>query len=260
RGPELGRAAACGMIFNMIVISVCLSVPATAATLAAASRSLNDEDRFERHRPGHVVEVGRGRHHRLVERGELLLGAAALDADGVAQRLVAGRYRRIDAEEAAQIDVAVGLDLETFELDAAHRALCDVAHHHAGVERRQQVLLRIGEAVRSAELARLVDIDGELPRHALPADIEAVDLAATPGLALPARGDAPAGLALGGVAFDAVDQREHVVDIDAVHDVRLCGLRLGLGIHKKSPSFWIAADGISGAWRARPGCAGPAAR
>src|SRR5262245_15651935 len=104
-GPELGRAAACGMIFNMIAISVRPWEP-------AVGRSLDDEGRFERHRPGDIVEIGRGRHYRLVDRGELLLGAAALDADAVTQRLVADRYRRIDAEEAAQIDVTVGLDLE----------------------------------------------------------------------------------------------------------------------------------------------------
>jgi hypothetical protein len=54
---------------------------------AALVRSFDDEDGFEVHEPGHVVEVGRGRHHRIVDFGELLLGAAALDADDVVQLL-----------------------------------------------------------------------------------------------------------------------------------------------------------------------------
>ena len=40
-------------------------------------------------------------------------------------------------------------------------------------------------------------------RDTFAADVEALDLRAAPGLALPARGDAPAGLALGGVALDS---------------------------------------------------------
>ena len=44
-------------------------------------RSLDREGRFEDYGPGHVVR--RGRHHRLVDLGELLLATAALDADGV---------------------------------------------------------------------------------------------------------------------------------------------------------------------------------
>src|SRR5262249_28532424 len=95
----------------------------TAQMSAPARRSLDDEGWFEGYGPGHVVEVGRGRHHRLVDLGELLLGAAAFDADGVAQVLVARRHGGIDPEEAAKVDLAIGLDLQTFEADTVHRAL-----------------------------------------------------------------------------------------------------------------------------------------
>ena len=54
-----------------------------SAATAPSHRLLDDEARFEGHRPGHIVKVGRGRHHRLVDLGELLLGAATLDADDV---------------------------------------------------------------------------------------------------------------------------------------------------------------------------------
>jgi hypothetical protein len=109
----------------------------SATAFAAASlRSLDDEGRFERHWPEHVVEVGRGRHHRRVDLRELLLGAATLDADGVAQVLVARRHGGIDPEEAAKVNLTIGLDLEIFERDPTHRALRRVSHDHAGVERR----------------------------------------------------------------------------------------------------------------------------
>src|SRR5712672_2992287 len=75
-------------------------------------RSLDNEGRFEGHGLGHVVEVGRGRHHRLVDLGELLLGAATLDANDVAQVLVARRHGGIDSKEAAEINLAIGLDLQ----------------------------------------------------------------------------------------------------------------------------------------------------
>ena len=68
-----------------------------------------------------------------------LLGAATLDADGVAQLLVARRHGGIESEEATEIDLTVGLDLQAFEGDPAHRALRHVSHRHAGVERRQQM-------------------------------------------------------------------------------------------------------------------------
>src|SRR4051812_22000366 len=98
--------------------------PLVCGRLAAPScRSLDKEGRFEGHGPGHVVEIGRGRHHRLVDLGELLLGAAALDPDDVAQVLVARRHGGIDSEEAAEIKLAIGLDLQAFEGDPAHRAL-----------------------------------------------------------------------------------------------------------------------------------------
>ena len=92
-------------------------------------------------------------------------GAAALDADNIAQLFVARRYGRIDAEEAAKIDLAVGLDLELFQRDPAHRTLRDVTHCHAGVKRREQMLLRIGERVGAAKLEGLVDVDREFARR-----------------------------------------------------------------------------------------------
>ena len=96
--------------------------------------------------------------------GELLLGAVTLDADGVAQALVARRHGGIDAEEAAQVDLAFGLDLQAFEGDPAHGALRHIAHRHAGVERREQVFLRVGEAVAAAQFAGFVDVDREPAR------------------------------------------------------------------------------------------------
>src|SRR5262245_55381090 len=44
------------------------------------------------------------------------------------------RHSRIDSEEAAEIDLAISLDLQAFDSAPAHRALRYVAHRHAGVE------------------------------------------------------------------------------------------------------------------------------
>src|SRR3984893_3688317 len=201
--------------------------PGKVLAMCSSRRSLDHEGRFEGHGPGHVVEVGRGRHHRLVDLGELFLGAAAFDADDVAQVLVPRRHGGIDTEEAAEIDFAIGLDLQAFEGDSAHRALRYVPHRHAGVERRQQMLLRIGEPVWSAQFARLVDVDREPTRHLFSADPEALDPRPAPRLALPSRCDPPIGLAFCGVLLDAFDQGKQVVEIDAVDDGRFNGLRLG---------------------------------
>src|SRR4051794_7133262 len=82
---------------------------------SASRRSVDDEDRSDPHGPGQIVEVGRGSHPRLVDRGELLLGAAALDADGVGEALVARRHGGIEPEEAAEVDLALRLDLQAFD-------------------------------------------------------------------------------------------------------------------------------------------------
>lgn len=79
--------------------------PAAASPLRAVDL-LDDKGRFEGYRSGHVVEVGRGRHQRFVDLGELLLGAVPLDEDDVVKLLIARRYCRIDAEEAAEIAFA----------------------------------------------------------------------------------------------------------------------------------------------------------
>src|SRR6266446_9208315 len=105
----------------------------SAAASPPSRRSLDDEGRFEDHGPGHVVEVGRGRHHRLVDLGELFLSAATLDADDVAQVLVARRYGGIDSEEAAEINLAIGLDLQAFEGYLLYWALRYVPHHLSAV-------------------------------------------------------------------------------------------------------------------------------
>src|SRR6266699_3513093 len=134
-------------------------------------RSPDDQGRFEDHGPGQIVEIGRCRHYRLVDLCELLFCAVTLDADGVAEVLVALRHGRIDPEEAAEIDLAIGLDRQAFEGDSAHRALRHVSDCHAGVERRDQMFLRIGETVRSAEFAGLVDVDREPARYLFSADL-----------------------------------------------------------------------------------------
>jgi AraC-like DNA-binding protein len=76
---------------------------------ASSRRSLDHEGGLEGHGPGHVVEIGRGRHHRLVDLGELLFGAATLDADDVAQILVARPQGGIDSEETTEVDLTIGL-------------------------------------------------------------------------------------------------------------------------------------------------------
>src|SRR5262249_1780799 len=156
----------------------------------------DDEGWLEGHGPGHIVEVGRSRHHGFVDLDELLPGAATLDADDVAEFVVARWHGWIDSEEAAQVDFTMSLDLQLFQRNSPQCALRRVPDHHAGIERRQEIFLRIGEAVRSAQFVGLVDINRKLARYARAADLEAIDTRATPCLALPGRSDAPACLAL----------------------------------------------------------------
>src|SRR5215467_12619422 len=84
----------------------------SAAASLPDRRLFDDEGGVESYGPRQVVEVWRGRHHRLVDLGEFLRRAAAADADDVVQRLVAPSYSRVDSEEPAQIDLALGFDLQ----------------------------------------------------------------------------------------------------------------------------------------------------
>src|SRR5438067_1362499 len=160
--------------------------------------------------------------------GELLFCAVTLDANCVAQVLVARRHGRIDSEEAAEIDFAVGVDCQAFEGDSAHRALRHVTHHHAGVERCNQMFLRISETVRTSQRVRFIDVDREPARHPFSTDFKTLDLRTAPRLALPGRGDAPVCPALCRFTLDALDQPKQLVDIDAIDyggfgSLRLCG-------------------------------------
>src|SRR6185369_3125823 len=119
--------------------------------------------------------------------GKLFFAAAPLDADDVPQVLVSRRHRGINSEEAAEIDLAFGLDLQLVDGDPAHSALRDVPHRHAGIERREQMFLRIGECVAAAEFGWLVDVDRKAARNRLPADSERFDLRSAMRLSLPGR-------------------------------------------------------------------------
>src|SRR5215472_6803965 len=214
----------------------------------------DDEGRRESHGLGQVVEIGRCRHHHLVNLGKLLLGTVALDPHRVAQAAVASLYGRIDTEESAQVDFAFGLDGEALESDAAHRTLRHIPDHHAGIERRDQVFLRIGILVRAAELARFIDVDREAARHLIAAHAKALDLRTAVRLALPGRDDMPLGLALSGIPLDPLNQGKQVVDIDAVDDIRRNGHCVT--IHDKSPHscsvIETESDRFSAMWRAPP--------
>src|SRR5262249_55675724 len=162
--------------------------------------------------PRHVVEVGRRRHHRLVDLGELFFGATAFDADDVAQVFVARRHCGIDSEEATEINLTVGFNLQVLEGDSAHCALRHVPNHYAGVERANPVSLRFGKWFRPAYSARSFDVDRERTRPPFSADSKVLDLRTAPRLALPGRGDPPVCFAFCGVPPDAVDQGKQVVD------------------------------------------------
>src|SRR5215471_17285483 len=89
----------------------------------AGSRLLDHQSGFQCHGVYDVVKIGRGRHHRLMDLGELLLSAVTLEADSVAQALVPRRNIGIDPEKASEVDLAFGLDLELGEGDPADGAL-----------------------------------------------------------------------------------------------------------------------------------------
>src|SRR6516225_5417637 len=124
---------------------------------------------------------------------KLLLGAVAFDADLVAKTFVTVCHGGIDAEKAPEVDLAFGLDHEALEGDPVHRALRHIADCHAGIESRDQVFLRTGKPVRAAQLQWLVNIHRKAPFHIFAADLKAFDLTSAACLALPGRGDPPAG-------------------------------------------------------------------
>ena len=202
---------------------------------------------------GHIVEIRRGRHHRFVDLGELLLGTATLDADDVAQSLVARPNGGIDSKEATEVDLTISFDLQAFEgdsrtahcatyptviqaLSAANRCSCGLANwfdppssqgSSISIENRRDTCCRRSRSPRRAN-----------------------------GFAfgLPGRGDAPGSLAFCSVSPDAVDQGKQVVDVDAVDNFRLGGRGFG----NDSLLAWMTVLGWTiGAWRARPECAHP---
>src|SRR5262249_729646 len=188
---------------------------------------------FQRYGVRNVVEIGRGRHHRLMDLGELRLGAVTFDTDGVAQALVARRDRGIDPEETPEVDLAFGLDRQLCEGNPSDGALRHLSHRHAGVERGEQVFLGVGEGVAAAQFVGFVDVEREPARYLFAADPEARDVGTASGLALPGRGDTPVGFALGCVVLDTAAQSHEIIDVDAVDDVGL-GRFYG-GIHNTSP-------------------------
>ena len=112
--------------------------------------SLDDEGWPEIHWPRDIVEIGGGFQHGFVDLGELLLSAATLDADDTVEFFVARWHGWIDSEETAQVDFTVGLYFHLFQSNSPQGALRRIADHHAGTERRQEIFLWTGEAVRSA--------------------------------------------------------------------------------------------------------------
>src|SRR5262249_13316977 len=74
---------------------------------------LHLELRVDADRVRDVEVVGRRLHHVLVDLAELLERSVPLDADGVADRLVARPHAGIDPEESAQVELTIGLDLHT---------------------------------------------------------------------------------------------------------------------------------------------------
>src|SRR5262245_61878348 len=199
----------------------------------ASSCLLDHQGWFQRDGIRNVVDIGRVRHHRLMDLGELRLGAITLDADSGAQALVARRDRGIDPEETPEVDLAFGLDLQLFEGDPSDGALRHISHRHTGVERGDQVFLGVGEGVAAAQFAGFVDVKREAARYLFAAYLEARDLGTASGLALPGRGDTPVGFALGCVLLDTGAQCHEIIDVDAVDDSGL-GRCYG-GVHDTSP-------------------------
>jgi hypothetical protein len=87
------------------------------------------------------------------------------------------------------------------------------------------VLLRVGKPVGAAEFAGLVDGDREVARHFVASNAKALHFRAAARLALPGCGDTPLGLGFSRIFPDTIDQREQVVDIDAVGDMVQQSLR-----------------------------------
>src|SRR5262249_19292811 len=97
-------------------------------------RLLDLELRVDPDGPRHVEIIRRRPDHVLVYLAKLLVSPVALEPHRVAERLVARAHVRVDAEEAPQIQLARGFDLDLLERDALHGGLGDVADRDAGIQ------------------------------------------------------------------------------------------------------------------------------
>src|SRR5262245_34414523 len=158
---------------------------------------------------------GRG-HYGAVDFLELFRCAVAPEVNRVAELFVTCLYGRINAQETAKVDVAVGLDAQFLELDTFVRAEGAIPHNHAGVERGEKVFLRVGILIRAAQLQRLVHFDGEVPGNLFAPNYVTGYTRVGAGSAAPVRGDLPIRLALGGVFGDRVNGAAQGFGVDAV--------------------------------------------
>src|SRR5690348_8818967 len=170
---KAGSASSCLMILSLFVGSP--GARGEGRVRARGSPSADVERSGDPDRTADVEVIGRGLHHRLVDLLEVAGRAVALDVDDIFDLLVARSDLVAEAEEAAQVELTAGLDLETVELDAPERRARDIANGDAGVERRHQQLLRVGRAVAAEQFGRLVGDDLVAPRDALAAERIAVD-------------------------------------------------------------------------------------
>src|SRR5204863_7588106 len=124
---------------------------------------LDNQSWFQSHGVRKVEEIGRGCNHRLMDLGELLLGPVTFYTNGVAQALVARSHSRIYPEETSEIDLAFDLNLKPFESDPSDCALRRIPYCHAGVERCEEVFLRVSKGVAAAQFVWFIDVERESP-------------------------------------------------------------------------------------------------
>ena len=111
------------------------------------------------------------------------------------------------------------------EFDAFERANGAVSDDHAGVERGEQMFLRIGVLVGAAEFQRFVDLDREIFGDPFAANRAAGHAGVRPRAAPPMRGDLPISLAFGGIAADRCHGAAQSAGVDAVDFVLFeCGV------------------------------------
>ena len=101
---------------------------------------------------------------QLFQAGQFGRGCARFDPHATTDRLIAGAHVRVNAEEAAQINLTGEFNGHAFEVNAERRGVRFIRNFLAGAECRENEFDGVRSGVAAAELRRFVDDEVMLPQ------------------------------------------------------------------------------------------------